>query len=177
MAQYTQKFRLGMVRRMIGPNRVSATALSDESGVAQPTLSRWLREAGSLPDMENEPESPAPPPPATERTPQEKFRLLHDAHGLVGESLGAFLRREALHEADLEAWRAAALKALTPEPKAVSRRPKSSDQKRIAELERQVQRKDRALSEAAALLVLSKKVQALWGDEGADTEPTRAKKR
>lgn len=177
MAQYTQKFRLGMVRRMIGPNRISASALAAESGVAQPTLSRWLREAGTLPDMKNEPESPATPPPATERTPLEKFRLLGEAHGLTGDLLGAFLRREGLHEVDLETWRAAALKALTPEPKSVGKRPKTSDQKRIAQLERDLLRKDRALAEAAALLVLSKKVQALWGEEGADTEPTREKKR
>ena len=41
------------------------------------------------------------------------------------------------------------------------------DQKRIKELERELRRKDKALAEAAALLVLSKKVRALYGD--ADT--------
>jgi hypothetical protein len=174
VAQYTQKFRLGMVRRMIGANRISASALSAESGVAQPTLSRWLREAGTLPDMKHEHEVPQP---AAERTPQDKFRLLREAHGLSGEPLGAFLRREALHDSDLEAWRAATLKALSPEPRAVRERPNTSEQKQIAVLEREVRRKDRALAEAAALLVLSKKVQALWGDEGADTEPTRERKR
>lgn len=174
MAQYSQKFRLGMVRRMIGPDRMSATALAAETGVPQPTLSRWLRETGNVPDMKNDSE---PPVAAPERTPQEKFRLLSEAQLLSGEELGAFLRREGLHEADLDAWRAAALKGLTPEPKAKGRRPKSPQEKRIAQLERQMLRKDKALAEAAALLVLSKKVQALWGDEGADTEPTRGRKR
>ena len=174
MARYSEKFRLGMVRRMVGPHGISASALAAESGVAQPTLSRWLREAGTVPDMKNEPETP---PPAAERTPQQKFRLLGEAHGLSGDDLGAFLRREGLHQADLDAWRAAALKGLAPEPKTVGRRPRTPQEKRIAELERQMRRKEKALAEAAALLVLSKKVQALWGDEGADTEPTREKKR
>ena len=41
----------------------------------------------------------------------------------------------------------------------------------MRELEKQLRRKDRALAEAAALLVLQKKIQALWGDEDDDTEP------
>ncbi len=42
-----------------------------------------------------------------------------------------------------------------------------ADQKRIRELERELQRKDKALAEAAALLILRKKLNALWG---SDTE-------
>jgi Skp family chaperone for outer membrane proteins len=36
--------------------------------------------------------------------------------------------------------------------------------KRIKDLEKELQRKEKALAEAAALLVLQKKVQAIWGD-------------
>lgn len=42
-----------------------------------------------------------------------------------------------------------------------------ADQKRIRELERELQRKEKALAEAAALLILQKKLNALWG---SDTE-------
>ncbi len=41
----------------------------------------------------------------------------------------------------------------------------------MRELERQLRRKDKALAEAAALLVLQKKAQALWGDADDDTDP------
>ena len=37
-----------MVQRMTPPGAISATALSAEVGVGQPTLSRWLREAASV---------------------------------------------------------------------------------------------------------------------------------
>ena len=46
---------------------------------------------------------------------------------------------------------------------------------RIKELERELRRKDKALAETAALLVLKKKVQAIWGDEDDDTEPKSGK--
>jgi hypothetical protein len=38
----------------------------------------------------------------------------------------------------------------------------------LRQLEAELRRKDRALAETAALLVLSKKMQALWGDNEDD---------
>ncbi|HEU4409041.1 MAG TPA: hypothetical protein VFS43_27525, partial [Polyangiaceae bacterium] len=43
---------------------------------------------------------------------------------------------------------------------------------RIRHLERELQRKDKALAEAAALLVLQREARSLWGDEGDDTPET-----
>jgi hypothetical protein len=42
------------------------------------------------------------------------------------------------------------------------------DKKRIRQLEKELQRKEKALAETAALLVLRKKVQAIWGDKEED---------
>ncbi len=39
------------------------------------------------------------------------------------------------------------------------------DEKRIKALERELRQKEKALAETAALLVLRKKAQAIWGDE------------
>ena len=44
----------------------------------------------------------------------------------------------------------------------------ASDKKRIKELEREIARKDKALAEAAALLVLGKKLSTLRQDDGED---------
>jgi len=103
---------------------------------------------------------------------EEKLEVVMEAQGLSEEEVGAFLRRKGLHEAQLKEWREAALAALG------SRRAGSvskAEAKRIRQLERELKRKDKALAEAAALLVLQKKVQALWGDEDDDTEPKRDK--
>ena len=45
--KYSNTFKSKMVRRMVGPDGLSATAVSDDIGIPQPTLSRWLREAAS----------------------------------------------------------------------------------------------------------------------------------
>jgi len=54
-------------------------------------------------------------------------------------------------------------------------RASASTNKRIRQLERELARKDKALAEAAALLVLQKKVQAIWGDEDDDTDEKKDK--
>ena len=58
-----------------------------------------------------------------------------------------------------------------PSPQPQRGRRTTSDAKRIKELEREVARKDKALAETAALLVLKKKMSLLLGDEADDTDP------
>ena len=93
---------------------------------------------------------------------EEKLRVVVEAAGLEGDALGQFLRHEGVHEADLAEWRRSVLLALGPVAKT---QPGSGDARRIRELERELLRKDKALAETAALLVLKKKVQDYWGDE------------
>lgn len=100
-------------------------------------------------------------------TPEERLRAVQEANALSDQELGEFLRREGLHEADLTQWRRAALEGLTPSRE--RRGKKSPEKKRIAQLEKELRRKDKALAETAALLVLKKKVQAIWGDEDDGT--------
>jgi hypothetical protein len=91
-----------------------------------------------------------------------------DAAALSERELGEFLRREGLHEAQLAEWRKAALEALAGAAKPAHGSPPA---RRVRELEKQLRRKDKALAEAAAILVLQKKAQAIWGDGDDDTNP------
>ncbi|WP_434348246.1 transposase [Myxococcus virescens] len=118
---YTDAFKAEMVKRMVGPGAVSAAALSRQVGVSQPTLSQWLREARRVAAMTPPPEEKKPTDPQ-KWTPEEKLRVLVMAQGLEGEELGALLRREGLHEAQLNEWRQVAAGALSGEgrvPKSV----------------------------------------------------------
>src|SRR2546425_838680 len=78
-------------------------------------------------------------------------------------ALGAFRRREGLHEAQLKEWRAEAEAALGGGTRRSGKR--SAEAKRVKQLERELRRKDKALAEASAILVLKKKAAAIWGDE------------
>jgi len=163
--EYSQGFKARMIQRMCGPEAISAGALSREVGVAQTTLSSWKRNAATLLAMNRDDKTDKPGLPPDKRPAEEKFRIVMEAARLSNEALGAFLRREGVHESHLEAWRKEMLRALdrAAQPSRRSRRSRT-DARRIKALERELKRKDKALAEAAALLVLQKKVQALWGD-------------
>jgi hypothetical protein len=91
---------------------------------------------------------------------EEKIRVLAAASTLTGSELGDFLQREGVLQADYEQWRV----ALGEE-----RRASLATMKRIRTLERELARKEKALAEAAALLVLKKNLRALAEDEDEDT--------
>ena len=168
---YSEKFKSEMVAKMLGPNAISANALSKRVGIGQPTLSAWLRTA-KMADVSRR--NKTKPPSRRTWTPAEKLRVVAAAEQLADEQIGELLRREGLHEGDLRAFRDEALAGLAPQP---TKRGPSPEEQRIRELERELRRKEKALAEAAALLVLRKKLNALWGEaEGDDTtepnEPT-----
>ena len=108
-------------------------------------------------------------------TAEDKLRIVLAAAQLSESQLGEFLRREGLHTAQLEEWRQVALAAAQNALAGIKRAPKhSSDAKKIRELERDLDRKNKALAEVTALLALQKKVRALWGDEDESTPPKSA---
>jgi transposase len=162
---HPEGFKARMVARMTGPEGASASALSRETGVTQTTLSRWLRKASSLHRM-SQPQEPSNSP--REWTPEEKLRVVSEASQLEQKDLGAFLRREGLHEAQLQEWTRAAVASLGA-PRPNTRRATDSE-RRILHLERELERKDKALAEVTALLVLQKKLRALLGDAGDGTD-------
>ncbi len=95
-----------------------------------------------------------------------------EAMKVAEEDLGEFLRSKGLHSVELENWRKLVMEAAQSafsNPKKAKRHGASPDAKKIKALEKKIRRKDKALAEAAALLVLQKKVQEIWGDEDSDT--------
>jgi transposase-like protein len=151
---FSVAFKQKMVQRLTGKNAVSATQLARETGVAQQNLSRWLQEARSLPIMADYLK-----PAVRVWTIEQKARLLAEACQFDGEELTAYLEREGVKRAEYEQWRLA-----LDEGGAAS----TATNKRIRQLERELARKEKALAEAAALLILKKKVDTLYGEDADD---------
>jgi transposase len=151
---FSVAFRQKMVDRLTGSDAVSARQLGLETGLPQQTLSRWLQEACSLPVMSAK-------RPRRDWSIEEKIRILATASTLTGAELTNLLKREGVLQADYEQWRF----ALSHEGRAAL-----ATTRRIRALERELARKEKALAETAALLVLKKKLQALEEDEDVDTD-------
>lgn len=164
--RYTEAFKEKMVEKLLRPGGPSAYALSREAGVPQATLSRWRNEAGTLEDMNAQKKKGKKS--RRRWTTEGKLRVVMEARELSDDELGAFLRREGVHAGQLEQWREA-VHAAFGEQAPETRRRTQADRKRIRALERELQRKEKALAEAAALVWLKKKAREIWGDEDDDT--------
>ncbi len=164
-----------MVQKLAVPGGPSATQLAQEVGVPQSTLSRWLRKAGNFGDGNGalHPDTRRRVMPAKrpqDWTAVEKLQAVIAASSVPEAELGEFLRGQGLHEAQLREWRQQVLAGLEERPGRGSKKP-TPEARRVRELERELARKDKALAETAALLVLKKKAQEIWGDEAGDTGP------
>jgi transposase len=180
---YPDMFKNTMIQKMTGPDAISATALSKQVDVPQSTLSKWLRMAGVGPSyafpnnsyeyskMAKITDSKRP----NDWSAEDKLKVVMEACSLDDEQLGAFLRSKGLHQTHLDQWRSQMLNALQNGSSKKKSRRKSVDAKRIRALEKELNRKDKALAETAALLVLKKKVQQIWGDEDDPTARSNGK--
>ena len=167
--KYSDSLKARMIQRMCGPDSISANRLAQEVDIPQTTLSRWLQNASAQKNVKRNgrvKDSGAVRP--DDLPPLEKLRLVMEASTLSEEQLGEFLRRNGIHVAQLEEWRQAALSALEKPKK--NRRRKSPEEKEVERLERELDRKDKALAEVTALLVLKKKLETLMGGEDESTK-------
>jgi len=154
---YTENFKKAMVQKMLLPGGPGVTRLSREIGVNKQTLYNWkakYQNRGSeYPDCIRSPR---------QWTEEDKYEALLEAARLSGEDLGKWLREKGLRSEHIERWQHEMKKNLNQHKKNTELK---EAKKRIKELERELNRKDKALAEMSALVVLKKKVDALWGDE------------
>ena len=156
MARYSEAFKQRAVARLLAPESSSVEAVSQEIGVSVATLERWRSEALLMPGS------------GRTWTAVARLEAVIATAALDEAAKSAWCREQGVYPTELEKWRQSATAALAqPEEAPASAQQTRRAQKRIKELEREVKRKDKALAETAALLVLSKKLSAVFG-EGAD---------
>jgi len=180
---YPIMVRPKIVQKLTGPDALSISELSKDIEVPRSTLSRWLNHSGHKASIgfssnlkENSINNMTAKRPSSLR-PEEKLKIVNEATSLSDEQLGAFLRSKGIHETHLEQWRLQMLAGLgKTEKKPKANTADTKRIKRIRELEKELKRKDKALAETAALLVLKKKVQEIWGDEDDNTVTTSGKR-
>jgi transposase-like protein len=156
VARYGQTFKDRAVARLLPPESAAVEVVSREVGIGADTLERWREDAQSR--------------PARGRgwTAGARLEAVVTTASMNEAGQSAWCREHGVYPAELQKWRASCTAALAePEEARASPQATRQDRKRIKELERDLLRKDRALAETAALLVLSKKVQAIF-NKGED---------
>lgn len=153
-SRFSKEFKDAVVTKIVSRGDQSIAEVCRQEGISLSAGRCWISERDRVPGMKNSKGS-------GQWTAEEKLDAILQSSCLSEEEIGLFLRKEGLHSHQISGWRAEVLTALSS-----SRKPcKDGSAQRIRELERDLNRKDKALAEASALLILQKKVNLIWGNK------------
>lgn len=161
---YTKEQKDSVLSKVLQRGDRSLMSISEEVGVPQSTIVSWIhRGSGILPSMKKNRRF-------GKWEAEEKLRIIMETGSLSESDLGAYLRKEGLHSHQIDEWKTEIISLLK-----TTRKPKHSKEEReskkvIKTLEREITRKDKALAEASALLILQKKVNLIWGNKDEEEE-------
>ena len=164
MKRYPEERKTAVLAKMTGPNRKSIPELSREEKISEPTLYAWRKEARAkgllLPDKADSPSG---------WSSTDKFNTVLQTAAFSEAELSEYCRSNGLYPQQVKAWRAACEQANDWDraQNKILKQQRLGDQDTIGNLERELRRKEKALAEAAALLVLEKKSEAIWGGKHA----------
>lgn len=167
--RYTEEQRAWALRQMMPPLNRAVTELARATGITEVTLRTWQNKARAEGMI-----VPGDGKQANRWSSADKFRMVLEAAPLSETELAAYCRRKGVYPEQIAQWRQACEQAnmpaeSSPKPAVGATMPGTSDeqaqQKRIAQLERAMRKKDQALAEAEALLDLQKKAAAIWGKD------------
>ena len=158
MARYSETFKGRAVARLLPPEAASVELVARETGILVGTLLRWQGNVSAL--------------SARGRTmpTAARFDAIIATDVMNESSKNAWCREHGVYPAELAQWRSIAAAALAdpvPKPASANTQQIRQDKKRIKELEHDINRKNAALAETTALLVLAKKLSVIF-QVGAD---------
>lgn len=162
--RYPKEQKEAVLKKMLPPNNKTIKELAAGEGISEATLYNWRNAARAegrlMPDGDCAPHG---------WSAKDKFAAVLETAALNEADLSAYCRERGLYPEQIHQWRKSCEQAndwdRTQNKKLQQAR--RADQRRIKDLKRDLRKKEKALAETAALLVLQKKVEAIWG-EGED---------
>lgn len=160
MTRYSQERKAAVLKKLLPPVSRSVADVAREEGITDTTLYDWRKQA-----LNGGGVVPVNKPLPDDWPAEARLIVVIETAALSAVELATYCREKGLYVEQVAAWRQACLdgQQVARQRQVGEREQTRVDKKRIKELERELRRKDKALAEAAALLVLRKKLDALWG--------------
>jgi len=152
--KYSQEFKEKIVQKVLSGQKVSAVA--EESGLTGWSIYQWIKQHSNS-------------TMTVERTGprglsfKEKHRLLLESQTIAEDNIGEWLRKNGIHSDHLIKWKKEIEDAMNKDSQEKIENKRLRDENVI--LKKEIERKDKALAEAAVLLTLKKKYHYLWEEE------------
>jgi hypothetical protein len=157
---YSASIKASVLAKVMSPNAPSVVELANEFNIPYPTIYAWKKMMLKKQNVKsgNTPQRPH------DKSPEAKLKAVIDTMSMSEQEQGAYCRTHGIYSNHLEAWKKQMLEALG----AVSIKERKAENQQIVnevkQLKRDLHRKDKALAEVTALLILKKKTDLLWGD-------------
>lgn len=165
MARYSSERKACILMKLLPPHNMSVSALAKQEGISDATLYNWRREAKKqgLPMPETQPTI------SDDWSSEAKLSAVIETAPLTQAELSEYCRQKGLYPEQITQWKQQCLTgfATHADPMGSSHEQLKEANKKIKTLEKDLRRKEKALAEAAALLVLQKKFNALWEGEAS----------
>ena len=158
---YTSEEKAWVLEQLAPPIGRTVVEMAKETGISTVTLRTWRNEAkagGAL--------MPGTGKRNGRWSSGDKFKAVLQTASMSEAEIAEYCRAVSIQPSDLVLWRIACERA--NEPTALAPVKDLTAAKRVKELQRELRRKESALAEAAALLVLRKKADAIWGTDEAE---------
>ncbi len=162
---YSIERKEAVLKKMLPPNNCSIAELAQQEGISDATLYNWrqqARDSGKLmPDSDNTPEG---------WHSRDKFAAVLETATMSEAEVAEYCRQRGLYPEQVHQWRAACEQA-NDWNRATEKHLKEAtrtDRKKLKLLEKELARKEKALAEVAALLVLRKKFDAMFEEHEED---------
>jgi transposase-like protein len=149
---YSETEKQALLTKLLPPYNLSPLELANEIGITTKTVYNWRKKSRERGLMPSEPRR---------WSAEQKWVMLTETHTLSHHELSEYCRQKGIYPQDIETWRQECLYGLNPHVEKAS----SWDKRKIQSLEKELRRKEKALAETAALLVLQKKFNSLWEAE------------
>jgi transposase-like protein len=170
--KYSKEFKESIIARMLPPENAIVPDLARETGIPKDTLYTWRSKY----------RNPKGPLAGTGRSHsqfsnEDKLAIIVESASLSEVELGEYCRRKGLYPEQIAGWKKAFVQSETAATSKVEREQLRQQSTTIKKLQSELNRKEKALAEAAALLVLEKKLQALLEDREAEKSNSRSAKK
>jgi len=165
MPRISPERKEAILKKLFNPGGQSISQLEKAEGISKTALYRWkqelLAESKVMPNSNKSPEN---------WSSSTKFAIVVETMALTEVELNEYCRKKGLYPEQIKLWKSACVEAnnVAKKQSKIKSSEIKSHQKKIQRLEREILRKDKALAETAALLVLRKKLNALWDDDNAE---------
>ncbi len=165
MPSYSEERKQQILNKLLPPSNMTVAEVSRIEGIGLQTLYNWRDKA----KQQGRP-VPGSKPTSEHWSAEAKFATVLETASLNEAELSEYCRAKGLYVDQVKAWKADALRGFmsSREQELEAKRQRQADHKEIKQLKSELRRKEKALAETAALLVLRKKLNALWENDNED---------